>query len=307
MNIRPMLAASFDNPQEFEEELERLRYPLLCSPKIDGIRWMKPPGEKAKSRSWKDLPNRAFQAFMEEHSKYVDWLDGEVITGDDITRPNLFNATQSHIMTADADLPFTVYVFDSWIVTTNPFGVRTACARAIADTANAGGIATIKYVHHLIANSPNEVLQLEAQVLEEGYEGLMLRDPNGLYKFGRSTLKQQGLIKCKRFLDDEAEIIGFEALERNLNAPTLDAFGLQKRSSHRVNKIADNLLGKLLVRHERFGEFAIGSGFDESTRIKIWLDQQTYIGKKVSFKYQPHGTKEKPRTPIFKGFRPEID
>ena len=39
-------------------------------------------------------------------------------------------------------------------------------------------------------------LQLyEERCLEQGYEGVMLRDPNGLYKFGRSTMREQGLIQ----------------------------------------------------------------------------------------------------------------
>lgn len=300
VNIRPMLAASFDDPQNFEEELERLTYPLLCSPKIDGIRWMKPQGENAKSRSWKDLPNQKFQEFMREHWKILDYHDGEVITGDNITLPGLFNATQSHIMTASADLPFTVYVFDSWFRTSDPFEVRTACARASVHT---GGVPNIKYVHHRVASTPAEVLQLEQIALEDGYEGLMLRSRFGTYKFGRSTLKQQGLIKIKRYVDEEAEIIGFEEIQRNQNEPIKDAFGLQKRSSHKAGKIAGGTLGRLKVKNERWGEFWIGSGLDDATRDEIWQNQAKYLGAMVTYKYQPHGTKDKPRTPIFKGVR----
>ena len=45
--------------------------------------------------------------------------------------------------------------------------------------------------------------------LNAGYEGLMLRDPNGIYKFGRSSVKENILLKVKEFMDDEAEIIAF--------------------------------------------------------------------------------------------------
>jgi DNA ligase-1 len=131
----------------------------------------------------------------------------------------------------------------------------------------------------------------------------MLRDPQGIYKSGRSTLKQQILIKLKRLCDDEATIIGFEALNRNQNPKTLDAFGLAKRSSVSANKVPDNLLGKLQVRSTTFGDFSIGSGFDVDLRTHIWNNQEAYLGKVVCFKYQKVGTIVAPRHPIYKGLR----
>lgn len=301
MNIRPMLAASFGDPQNIEPDLVFLSYPLLASPKIDGIRWMKPSGEPARSRSWKPLPNRRFQEFMQD--PFFENLDGEVIVGDDPTAVGLFNETQSTIMTRDDDRPFSVYVFDYWHDASMAFADRTAVAKDRVEYLRSRGLMNAHYLDHQLLSTPAEVLAYEEEALEAGYEGIMLRSPRQPYKYGRSTLKQQGLIKVKRFADDEAIIVGFEALQRNTNEQTRDAFGLAKRSSHGSGKVPDNLLGRLLVRHERYGDFAIGSGFDIETRVKIWENQESYQGKQVSFKYQPHGTKDKPRTPIYKGIR----
>lgn len=300
VKMRPMLAASFDDPQNFEPELSKLTYPMLASPKVDGIRWMKPPGSPAKSRSWKDLPNIAFQTFMQDNAEVLDHLDGEVITGNDITAPNLFNKTQSHIMARDGYDPFTLYVFDMWFNFNDYFELRTRQAQSMVEAYNH---PQIRYLPHILVNSPKEVLELEEKTLEDGYEGLMLRSPKGHYKFGRSTLKQQGLIKIKRYVDEEAEIIGYEELQRNLNEPVKDAFGLQKRSSHKAGMVAGGTLGRLHVRNERWGEFWIGSGLDDETRAKVWAAKEKYMGKMVTFKYQSHGMKDKPRTPIWKGFR----
>lgn len=304
MKFRPMLAASFDDPQLVESGLERLQYPLLCSPKVDGIRWMKPVGEPAMSRSWKPLPNRFFQNFMHNNAHILDFMDGEVIVGDDITLPNLFNQTQSLIMSEDVDLPFTLYVFDSWIDPAIPFGKRTRRTQSIIDYA---AHSRIKYLYHVYANNSEEVLKLEEAALEEGYEGLMLRSPLGTYKFGRSTLKQQGLIKIKRFVDEEARVVGYEELERNTNEPTKNAFGLQVRSSHKAGKVGGGTLGKLLVSNDKWGQFSIGSGLDSSMRDEIWANRPKYLNRIVSYKYQPHGSVAKPRSPIFKGFRPELE
>lgn len=299
--IRPMLAAKFDNPEDIEPELTFLTYPLLGSPKIDGIRWMKPAREGAKSRSWKDLPNLHFQEFMKDN--LFTFLDGEVIVGEDPTAEGLFNNTQSAIMTRDGTPKFSLWVFDHWMSKDLRFKERTAIAKVAVEEIRRRGQLNVNYLEHTHLYYVEDILKYEREALEAGYEGIMLRNPQAPYKYGRSTLKQQGLIKVKRFSDDEATIIGFEALERNTNPDVRNVFGLAKRSHHKVGKIPDNLLGKIIVRTEKWGDFAIGSGFDVATREMIWKDREFYMGKTVSFKYQAHGTKDKPRMPIFKGFR----
>jgi len=68
-----------------------------------------------------------------------------------------------------------------------------------------------------VINSAEELDAFEAACLRDGFEGVMLRSPSGRYKFGRSTLKENLLLKLKRFEDAEAQIIGFEELSHNAN------------------------------------------------------------------------------------------
>lgn len=305
MQMRPMLAASFDDSEllDLETALNQIKFPILASPKIDGIRTLI-SGGRAKSRSWKDLPNKFLQEFVSEYAVGLDCLDGEIILGGDPAAEGLFNRTQSAIMTQSGTPDFTLYVFDYYKIPEYRFAMRNQLALKQVENLPHPRVV---FLEHSVLHNPAEVVAYEEEALTAGYEGIMIRSPDAPYKFGRSTLKQQGLIKIKRFIDHEAVITGFEALERNTNVPTLDAFGLQKRSSHKAGKIPDNLLGKLIVWTEQWGTFAIGSGFDVATREEVWLNQAKYMGKKVTFKYQPHGVKDKPRAPIFKGFRPEVD
>lgn len=305
---RTMLAAHFEDDEllDLEKALvsNNIHFPLLASPKIDGIRFTGVDGV-AQSRSGKPLPNLFFQKAF--RSGILDYLDGEVVDGLDpgcinTTHGTLFNRTQSIIMTQSGMPTHSLHVFDHTQHHDKPFEFRSQLAADIVATLQQV-MPNIKYVKHTVLNTPKEVLAYEEEALLNGYEGVMLRSPLAPYKFGRSTLKQQGLIKVKRFKDDEATVTGFEALERNTNPIVRDAFGLAKRSSHRAGKIPDNLLGKLLVNHPRYGDFAIGSGFDVATREEIWHNQPNYLGRLVTFKYQPHGTFEAPRAPIFKGFR----
>jgi DNA ligase-1 len=51
--------------------------------------------------------------------------------------------------------------------------------------------------------------------------------------------------------------------------------------------------------------FEIGSGFSAADRIRLWKDKP--IGRIVKYKSQPVGVKDKPRFPVFLGFRDEKD
>jgi DNA ligase-1 len=143
--------------------------------------------------------------------------------------------------------------------------------------------------------------------LTRGYEGAMLRAPHGIYKFGRSTLKEGHLIKLKPFEDDEAEVIGFEEQCRNDNEATTNELGRTRRSSHKENRVPRGTLGALVLRHSTFGDFNLGTGFDSALRQEIWHNRTKYLGKLVKFRYQAIGMKDKPRIPSFLGFRHPAD
>jgi len=137
----------------------------------------------------------------------------------------------------------------------------------------------------------------------------MLRLPNGPYKQNRSTLKEGYLVKVKRFHDAEAIVLDWEPLMRNFNEQESDERGYAKRSHVSANKEADELVGSLLVRCLETGqEFNIGSGFTEDQRRAAWAERANLINRIVKYKhFAVTGVKDKPRIPIFLGFRSPID
>lgn len=300
--LQPLLSAKFDDPKN--PDWSKLRFPMLASPKLDGIRLRIDPELGGVSRTHKPIPNQHIQGIIAANS-WLKYLDGELIVGDP-TAPDVFNKTQSAAMTRDGRPDFNYYVFDHWYNPDEAFETRYSRVSAIVGTVNTLNQyfpGQIHLVPHDSVRSIEDILALELKYLELGYEGLMLRDINGRYKNGRSTLKENILIKLKRTEDGEATVIGYQALERNDNVLERDAFGHAKRSSHKANRRTDSLLGALICQHPTFGEFNIGSGFDVSTREEIWQNQAKYLNRQVTFTYQKVGLKEKPRFPIFKGFR----
>lgn len=148
---------------------------------------------------------------------------------------------------------------------------------------------------------------MEEHYLGLGYEGVMLRNPQSLYKHGRATEKSQDLLKVKRFVDAEAEIIGYEELLHNNNEPTTNELGYTERSSNKENLVGANTLGALICKTTEGIVFKIGTGYDAALRQKLWNERESLIGKLVKYKYFAVGVKEAPRFPVFIGIRYKED
>ena len=252
------------------------------------------------------IPNRYIRDYLSNPA--LRWLDGEIVIGTP-NAPNVFNLSQSGVMSQSGQPDFTYYAFDH--VEAGKicgFGIRYDDARRTIDAA---GLPHANILWHKIVNNYDELLAREAQYVEEGYEGLMIRDPLGKYKFGRSTQREQGLLKMKRFTDDEGIITGYEPLLRNQNDPMIDALGLQKRGYSKDGKVIDDTrIGKFLgigVPNSRWAgvPFSIGSGLTDDDRVKYRTIINQLIAQRTqfSYKYQAHGSLEAPRMPIFKGLR----
>jgi DNA ligase-1 len=167
----------------------------------------------------------------------------------------------------------------------------------------------VKLLPQTLILDAEQLSAYEDAMVSTGFEGVMLRSPEGLYKFGRSTTNEGYLLKLKRFSDSEAVVIGFEEKMHNSNEATTDERGYTKRSSHQENLVPMNTLGALLVRDVKTSiEFSIGSGFDDLTRKKVWDLKSAYLGQLVTYKhFELGGVKEKPRFPTFKAFRDKRD
>lgn len=277
-----------------------LRFPLIASPKIDGRRCCIVNGE-ALSRSLKPQPNRHTRTTLERHSHQLAWLDGELTVGDS------FNSSTSALAEYAGTPDFTFHLFDR-IEADTPFHERFK-------SLGVGELPSFcKVLPHTPIRSQEQLDVYYEEMLLAGFEGVIVRDPYGRYKCGRSTEKEGIMIKLKPFEDSEAKIIGFEEGMHNENEAKINELGLSQRSTRKEGKIPAGTLGKFLVvgtedGHYNGVEFAIGTGkgLTHPLRQKIWDNREAYLGKLVKFKYQKMGSIDKPRIPIFLGFRDESD
>lgn len=297
-------------------EPHEIRYPVLASPKIDGVRAIVKDGV-VLSRSLKPIRNRYVQRTLAQ--EICDGLDGELVVGSP-TDPNCMQNTTSGVMSVDGEPDYTFYVFDIANAAAGvPFEKRLGRARSQAEVAATCGLR-VEFVHHSLIKTEAQLLDYETYIVDEGYEGIMLRDPNGPYKHGRSTMKEGYLLKVKRFEDGEAVVIGVEELMHNENEAKVNALGRSERSTAKGGLRGADTLGALIVRDCKTGvEFSIGTGFSQKQRDELWTNYQLQMGgnwpversvtgRIVAYKhFAQGGVKCKPRFPVFKGFRDPID
>lgn len=289
--MKPMLAVAYDP--------NKLIFPSWASPKLDGIRTLCMNGT-ALSRNLKPIPNAYIRNLIEQHSDILEGYDGELLLAD-TTAP--FNDVSSAIMSRDGQPDFVYVVFDHFTEPDKCYKDR------FIGRDHSKLPEFVKVVQNHTVTDAEQIAELEAHYLEAGFEGLMLRraDGNDRYKFGRSTVNEGHLLKVKQFDDDEATVVGFDERLHNANEATVDALGHTERSSHKENMIPMDTLGALVVESKEFGQFQIGTGFDDSLRKWIWENRSDVLGELVKFKFQQVGTVDKPRFPVFIGFRAEGD
>lgn len=299
--MRPLLACNAPT------NLNSLPYPLFASVKLDGIRCVIKDGV-ALSRTLKPIRNHYIQSLLGRPE--FNGLDGELIVGDPAAS-DCMRKTNSGVMSFDGEPDFKYYVFDIWnrpgvqykdaleSLYDKPFGTRLA------------NHPNIEVLQQYTVKTSNEVEAIEQSALDDRHEGIILRRPDGTYKYGRSTVKEGFLYKLKRYLQSEAVVIGVEPYQTNNNAAELDALGYTKRSSAKAGKVDLDFLGALKVRG-RFQEstdvtFNIGTGFTMYERELLWKQRESLLGKIVTYKFFSVGSKDKPRHPVFVSFRSEDD
>lgn len=283
--MKPMLAAT-------AKSLEQLRFPLLLTPKLDGIRCLR-VGQGAYSRAFKLIPNRHIQALV---STLPVGVDGELIA-------DHFNEATSSVMSEDGEPDFTYALFDTFAVDAD-YWDRTMWLQSQEWP------DWVTVLKPTLVSNLDEFLAVEADYLMEGHEGVIARCARGPYHYGRCTLNRHYMIKWKRFHDSEAIIVGYKEGRTNLNPQVPNAFGRMKRPGGGLLKLPNGTLGALLVRDIHTNvEFSIGTGdgLNDELRATIWNNQAAYLNRIIRYKCATVGQLNKPRFPSFQGFRDEAD
>jgi ATP-dependent DNA ligase len=249
--LLPMLAHTFSKRKH------DLNYPALAQPKLNGIRCL------AKKISDEEMvyTSREAKIFSTlEHltpdllkiMKVKQVLDGELFTRE-LTFQQITSAVKR--LQDNTDL-IQLWVYDI-VDSDTPFDRRLVQYLKMVEKANSDRVVSVTCEE---VKSDEEVMVLHDRYYEAAFEGIMIRNREGLYK---ETYRSKDLQKHKNFIDDEFEIIGYH-----------DGEGKDEGA---VTWICVTKDGE---------EFDCTPNGTYPQRYKWWEDRKKYIGKMLTVRYQ---------------------
>lgn len=281
-NMKPMLAISYDET--------KVKFPCVCQPKYDGVRCLTFEDENGEihllSRKGKEYSIPHIKQWANEH-KYLLPLDGELYNHKELTFQEIVSAvkkeseTTSRLSYVVYDIPVENMKFAS--MTTFPYvcnDYETECTMVYPGPNRLNRLCIIdklpdkgpiKISGWRICNSFDDIKHYHDECVEDGYEGIIIRNGDGIYEFG---FKSSNLIKYKEFVDDEFDIID-----------VVEATGRDAGTAVFVCVTKD---GK---------KFNVKPKGDKKLRSEYFSNREKYINKKLTVKYQGLSDDGIPRFP----------
>lgn len=291
--FRPMLAC--DAP----EDLTTLDYTsLFMGQKLDGVRARNIDG-KLYSRSGELIPNQQLQLMYGRQQYHL--LDGEIWWPG--SKPN---EVQSFVSSADAycNTPFW-YIFD--FATALPYIER----RKVLACQSFHDSNVVIHKDIQVYNA-EEVQRIHAGWKAAGLEGSILRDGRMHYKFGRSTVSEQALLRIKEWETFEGTITGWGPRMVNDNDQERSAIGYAKRSKSKDGMLELDEVGYFEIKANWQGKvvrFSVGaSPLGRAMCKKLWqLGLSAVFRKTATIKAAKDRAKDLPSQPILVCLRWEGD
>ncbi len=188
--IKPMLAIPFDEKQ--------IKYPCLCQPKYDGVRCTVSVGSdndvKIISRQGKPYNIPHLKEWAEWHREALP-LDGELYNHSELTFQEIISAVKKH---SDITSKIRYVVYDKPVD-----GVVNSERWGELLTMDQYGVfkeSPVYLTPYRMCNNIDEVREYHRECVQDGYEGVIIRNLDGLYEFG---FRSRNLIKLKDFDDSE--------------------------------------------------------------------------------------------------------
>lgn len=281
-NMKPMLAISYDET--------KVKFPCVCQPKYDGVRCLTFVGKDGevhlRSRKGKEYNIPHIKKWANEHRSHLP-VDGELYNHKELTFQEIVSAVkkESEITSKLSyvvydipvenvefaslfEIPFQCNDYNTNLVMHIAGNNRLSMLIDIAKLADKG---PIKISESRICNNFDDIKHYHDECVEDGYEGIIIRNADGIYEFG---FKSSNLIKYKEFVDAEFDIVD-----------VVEATGRDAGTAVFVCVTKD---GK---------RFNVKPKGDKKLRTEYFQNRENYINKKLTVKYQGLSDDGIPRFP----------
>jgi DNA ligase 1 len=259
-----------------EKRLLKWAPPYICQPKYDGVRCRAvplqtgPSGDEYLLLSSEEniiysVPH-INEALRKSHLKAE--LDGELYCHG-MSFEQIISITSRTMNIHPDHQQIKLHIFD--IVNMLPQMKRTVMIE------NLRGLPTVEVAPFWLCENLEEVMRVYDDLVEKGYEGIIVRHNMAPYERKRSTF----VMKFKPKQQDEYEIFGV--------TEEIDKDGNPK-----------DRLGALVCLSGDGNTFNVGTGFSDEDRFRLWDIQGILPGMIAVVKYQHISSKNKvPRFPVF--------
>jgi ATP-dependent DNA ligase len=273
--IFPMLAQTYD-PNNTKKK-KNISFPCYVQPKIDGLRCLiYKNGNNIITQSRTGMYFITLQHITNELNNFFNYFPDTILDGELYTTKYSFEELAGIIKKKKINLEDTekikyieYYIYD--IVNDLVFEKRLEFIQK-----NINFINTIKTPTYIIKNK-EEFKQKFSDFVEDGYEGIILRNKYGLYK---QKVRSHDLQKYKEFIEDEYTIVDYKEGEG--------------RDKGTVIWICETQNGN---------KFSVRPKGTIENRKDFFNNGQKYIGKKLTVIFQELSELKIPRFPVGKDIR----
>jgi DNA ligase 1 len=198
--LLPMLAHTY------EKRSHNITFPAIGQPKLDGIRCLARPNS-LMSRKGKEFPHLEHIREVVKNLSHNIVLDGELYSHEVPFEEITGIVRRETLKKGDPDKmeKILLNVYDCIILDddSSDFETRYNILADIVEELNSPYITLVKNVE---LNSDEDVKSQHNVMVEEGFEGIMIRNKTGVYGINKRSADLQ---KYKHFQDDEYKIVGF--------------------------------------------------------------------------------------------------
>lgn len=269
--IAPGFLPIFQLPLAYPVEWARVEYPVLVSPKVDGLRCIYERGKlftrKGNEIQGLDWLIKKLDAATANYN--FKRLDGEIVAPgsnfDEISgKLRSFNETpNAHY-----------YVFDAVVDESVPFNARTTALVSWAHLESTNGFSALPSVTCMCQE---EVYAQYDRAIKSGFEGVMIKSYSGCYYNGRSYEWQ----KVKKHETLDLTVVGIEEGKGRLST----------------------MVGSLICQLPNGLTTRVGTGLSDAQRLLWAQGPSNIIGKTVEVEFMEQSSKGVLRHPRLKCVR----
>jgi DNA ligase-1 len=292
LSLLPMLAQTFSKIDSDGKERGRkhhIKYPCICQPKLNGVRCLtrlsKTDKHKAvyTSRKFKEyktlkhLTDDLLFLFPELSDSQIP-IDGEIYKHG-LTLQQINRLVKKYRPEETEELEY--WVYDVGMVdTTNEkrdIFIDNAFKLAHIQDVDRFNKLKVKQVQSWVALDEETVYKLHDRFVKEGYEGVIIRNKDGLYTFDK---RSNDLQKYKEFIDDEFEILNYTSGEGREEGAIIFICKVKNPTDNGPTQFEVRPRGSIEMR-------------------KDWAeDGKSFIGKELTVRFQEYTEDNVPSFPV---------